>query len=47
MIWIFLILAFGLGYAVGFVAARSHYTGIPPEDWQDGTGADDGGPNFH
>ena len=47
MIWTFLLLAFGLGYAVGFVAARSLYTGIPPEDFEDGTGADDGGPNFH
>lgn len=33
-----------LGYCTGFVAARSHYTGIPPEDFQDGSAADDGGP---
>lgn len=46
------VFVFVLGFGTGWVKARAHFTGIPPEEWirtpdDSGSAADDGGPNFH
>jgi len=46
------ILGLVIAYGVGWVHARTQFTGIEPDDWKKpddygGSGADDGGPNFH
>jgi len=54
MTWTILLLVFVFvwGLCIGWVKARTHFTGIPPEEWvrtpdDSGSAADDGGPNFH
>lgn len=46
------VFVFVLGFGTGWVKARTHFTGTPPEEWirtpdDIGSAADDGGPNFH
>jgi len=42
-----MIVSFGLGWVVGAIAIRSHYTGRDPSEFSSEESADDGGPNFH